>query len=77
MQAAVFGIEHFDVYLRGKQFTLFINHKPIEKLGTVHKRMLNRLQVLVMENNFTMQYRQECDNAVADFLSRNAPEEEE
>jgi hypothetical protein len=77
MQAAVFRIEHFDVYLRGKQFTLFTNHKPMEKLGTVHKRTLNRLQVLMTEYNFTMQYRRGCDNAVADFLSRNALEQEE
>jgi hypothetical protein len=78
MQAAVFGIEHFDVYLRGKQFTLFTDHKPMEKLGTVHKRTLNRcLQVLMTEYDFTMQYRQGCDNVVADFLSRNAPEQEE
>jgi hypothetical protein len=73
MQAAVFRIEHFDVYLQGKQFTLFTDHKPIEKLGTVHKRTLNRLQVLMTEYDFTMQYRRGCDNAVADFLSRNAP----
>jgi ribonuclease HI len=77
MQAAVFGIEHSDVYLRGKQFTLFTDHKPMEKLGTVHKRMLNCLQVLMTEYDFTMQYWRGCDNAVADFLSRNAPEQEE
>jgi hypothetical protein len=46
-------------------------------LGTVHKRTLNRLQVLMTEYDFTMQYCRGCDNAVADFLSRNAPEEEE
>jgi hypothetical protein len=66
-----------DVYLRGKQFTLFTDHKPMEKLGTVHKRMLNCLQVLMTEYDFTMQYWRGCDNAVADFLSRNAPEQEE
>jgi hypothetical protein len=77
MQAALFGIEHFDVYLRGKQCTLFIDHKPLEKLGTVHKRTLNCLQVLMTEYNFTMQYQRGCDNAVADFLSRNKPEQEE
>jgi hypothetical protein len=57
---------------------LFTDHKPMEKLGTVHKRTLNRcLQVLMTEYDFTMQYRQGCDNVVADFLSRNAPEQEE
>jgi hypothetical protein len=41
MQAAVFGIEHFDVYLRGKQFTLFTDHKPMEKLGTYGVQLHN------------------------------------
>jgi hypothetical protein len=63
MQAAMFGIEHYDVYLRGKQFTLFTDHKLMEKLGTMHKRTLNRLQVLMMEYDFTMQYQRGCDKA--------------
>jgi len=36
--AAVF----FNEYLRGKQFILFTDHKPLEKLGHLHTKMLNR-----------------------------------
>jgi RNase H-like domain found in reverse transcriptase len=42
--AAVWGMEIFNEYLRGKQFILFTDHKPLEKLGHLHTKMLNRLQ---------------------------------
>ena len=72
LTAAVFGIEHFDVYLRGRRFALYMNHKPLEKLNSVHKKTLNRLQQIMLEYEFTMHYKRGEDNAVADFLSRNA-----
>jgi len=34
--AAVWGMEVFNEYLRGKQFILFTDHKPLEKLGHLH-----------------------------------------
>ena len=34
--ACIWGIEHFSVYLRGRKFTLYTDHKPLEKLSTVH-----------------------------------------
>ena len=49
MQACVFGIEYFQVFLTGKHFYLYTDHKPIEKLSSVHKRTLNRLQQMMME----------------------------
>ena len=70
--AAVFGIEHFDTYLLGKRFTLYTDHKPMEKLSEVHKKTLNRLQQLMMEYDFTLCYKRGEENSVADFLSRNA-----
>jgi hypothetical protein len=36
MQAAIWGMEHFETYLRGKHFILYTDHKPLEKLGKVH-----------------------------------------
>jgi hypothetical protein len=72
MAAAVWGIEHFDVYLIGKQFTLVTDHRPLEHLGTVHTQTLNRLQHLMLEYEFTIEYRVGEDNAVADYLSRNS-----
>ena len=71
MQAACFGIQHFDVYLRGRRFFLHTDHKPLEKLSTVHTRTLNRLQQLMLDYNFTICYKPGKDNVVSDFLSRN------
>jgi hypothetical protein len=33
MQATIFGMEHFGNHLKGRHFTLFTNHKTLEKLG--------------------------------------------
>jgi ribonuclease HI len=71
MAAAVFGIEHFDVYLRGKKFTLYMDHKPLEKLSTIHTKTLNRLQQLMTEYTFETRYKPGPENSVADYLSRN------
>jgi len=70
MAAAVFGIEHFHVYLYDAPFTLFMDHKPMEKLGKVHTRTLHRLQELMSRYNFQLQYRPGKDNVIADALSR-------
>jgi hypothetical protein len=72
MAAAAWGIEHFNVYLIGKQFTLVTDHRPLEHLGSVHTKTLNRLQHLMLEYDFTIKKRDGEDNAVADYLSRNA-----
>jgi hypothetical protein len=71
MAASVWGIEHFDAYLIGKQFTL-TDHRPLEHLGSVHTKTLIRLQHLMLEYDFTIEYRVGEDNAVADYLSRNS-----
>ena len=36
MQAGIWGMEHFAVYLKGSPFTLYSDYKPLEKLGKVH-----------------------------------------
>jgi hypothetical protein len=72
MATAVWGIEHFDVYLIGKQFTLGTDHRPLEYLGAVNTKTLNRLQHLMLEYDFTIEYRAGEENVVADYLSRNA-----
>ena len=70
MQAAIWGMDHFSVYLRGRPFTLFTDHKPLEKLGKVHTRTLNRLQEAMNEFNFQIVYKKGSEMP-ADFLSRN------
>ena len=72
LTAAVFGIEHFSVYLRGREFALYTDHKPLEKLNSTHTKTLNRLQQAMLEYDFTLNYRRGEENVVADFLSRNA-----
>ena len=71
MAAAVFGIEHFDVYLKGKKFILYTDHRPLEKLSAVHTKTLNRLQQLMTEFTFEMRYKPGEENGPADYLSRN------
>jgi hypothetical protein len=69
MTAAVWGMEFYDEYLRGKHFTLYTDHKPLEKLGHLHKKTLNRLQMAMLEYDFEIQYKKGI-NMPADFLSR-------
>ena len=71
MQAAIFGMETFDVYLRGRKFLLFTDHKPLEKLGKVHSKTLNRLQQMMNSFDFEIIYKKGSEMP-ADFLSRNA-----
>jgi len=39
--AAVWGMNFFNEYLKGKRFILYTDHKPLEKLGHLHSKMLN------------------------------------
>ena len=73
MQAAIFGMEHFSNNLKGRHFTLFTDHKPLEKLGKVHTKTLNRLQEIMNVYDFEIVYIKGKD-IPADFLSRNAVE---
>ena len=70
MTAAVFGMEAFDPYLRGRRFTLYSDHKPLCKLSTSHTKTLNRLQLKMSEMYPDIKYVDAKSNTVADFLSR-------
>ena len=71
MQAAIWGMDHYSTYLRGRHFTLFTDHKPLEKLGKVHTRTLNRLQEAMNHFDFEIVYKKGSEMP-ADFLSRHA-----
>ena len=71
MNACVWAMEHYDNYLRGQPFTLFTDHKPLEKLGKVHTRTLNRLQEAMNIYNFDICYKKGSEMP-ADYLSRHA-----
>ncbi len=70
MQAAIWGVDHFSTYLRGRKFTLVTDHRPLEKLGKVHTKMLNRLQEIMNTYNFDIVYKKGSEMP-ADYLSRN------
>jgi hypothetical protein len=59
----------FNKYLRGRQFILFTDHKPLEKLGHLHTEMLNQLQAALLEHDFVVQYKKGT-TMPADYLSR-------
>jgi hypothetical protein len=67
--AAVWGVDIFNEYLRGKQFILFADHKPLEKLGHFHTKMLSRLQATLLELDFIIQFKK-GRTMPADYLSR-------
>ncbi len=63
-------MEHFGTYLRGRNFTLFTDHRPLEKLGKVHTKTLNRLQEIMNTYDFDIVYKKGTEMP-ADYLSRN------
>jgi RNase H-like domain found in reverse transcriptase len=67
--AAVWGMDFFNENLKGKRFILYTDHKPLEKLGHLHSKKLNRLQMTLLEHDFIIQYKKES-NMLADYLSR-------
>ena len=71
LQAAVWAIDHFSVYLTGRKFTLLTDSKPVEKLSKMHTKTFHRLQQLMNEYDFIVQYRKGSANAAPDALSRN------
>jgi hypothetical protein len=71
MQAAIFGMETFEVHLRGRHFRLYTDHKPLKKLGKVQTKMLNRLQQMMNQFSFEVIYKK-GEEMPADFLSCNA-----
>ncbi len=70
MQGALWGIEHFQHYLKGRPFLLFTDHKPLCGLGKVHKRTYDRLTHAMNTYNFQLLYKK-GDEMPADYLSRN------
>jgi hypothetical protein len=70
MQAAIWGMDHFSTYMRGRKFTLITDHRPLEKLGKVHTKTLNRLQEIMNTYDFDIVYRKGSEMP-ADYLSGN------
>ena len=62
---------HLSVYLRGKYFELFHDHKPLEALSKVNKKTMNHLEQQFLQYNFKIDYSQGASNAAVNALSRN------
>jgi hypothetical protein len=67
--AAVWGMDVFNEYLKGKKFILYTDHKPLEKMGHLHTKTMNRLQAALLEHNFVIHYKK-GKIMLADYLSR-------
>jgi hypothetical protein len=52
MQAMVWAIDYFDTYLRGRKFTMFTNHKPLETQSKHQDKTINRLTEAFLKYNF-------------------------
>jgi hypothetical protein len=67
--AAVWGMDVFNEYLKGKKFILFTDHKPLEKIDHLHTKTMNCLQAALLEHDFVIQYKKGAIMP-ADYLSR-------
>jgi hypothetical protein len=67
--AAVWGMDNFNEYLKCKKFILYTDHKPLEKLGHLHSKTMNRFQTALLEHDCIIQYKKGSDMP-ADHLSR-------
>ena len=70
MADANWGMEYFDNYLRGKPFTLYTDHKPLEKLSHLHTKNMNRLQENMFTYDFQIHYKKGA-TLPADLMSRD------
>jgi len=67
--AAVWGMDTSNEYLKGKKFILCTDHKPLEKMGHLHTKTMNRPQSALLEHDFVIQYKKGTI-ITADYLSR-------
>ena len=60
----------FDLYLRGRRFKLFTDHKPLVALSRMELKTFNNLRLKQNEYDFSVHYIP-SDQNIADSLSRN------
>jgi hypothetical protein len=66
---AVWGMDVFNEYLKGKKFILYMDHKLLEKMAHLHTKTMNGLQAALLEHDFVIQYKK-GEVMPADYLSR-------
>ncbi len=73
MAAAAWGMDNFNVYLKGSRFMIYRDLTTETTLGTTQLKTLNRLKNTMIEHNFKIQDRQKVD--LPDFLKKRQIEE--
>lgn len=79
--ALKWGIEYFQYYLLGREFTVITDHVPLKWLKTARmdKARITRWVLVLQPFQFSVEYHPGKNNVVADFLScchsRDAPED--
>jgi hypothetical protein len=61
VSASVWGIDNFNEYLRGSQFTLYADPTPTTDMGTMQTKTLNRLRTAMIKHNFLTKNRQQSN----------------
>ena len=67
--ASSWGMDHYDVYLKGKHFALYTDNKPVSVLKPVHVKTLHRLEETLRAFDFEIIYRK-GNEMPSDFSSR-------
>jgi hypothetical protein len=62
-------MDHFGEYFIGKKFILYTDHKPLEKLGHLHSKVMNQFQTAHLEHGLVIQYKKGSDMPAV-YLSR-------
>ncbi len=57
MQAAIWGMDHFGIFLRHQKFTLVTDHWPLEKFCIVHTKTLIHLLEVMNTFDFDIIYK--------------------
>ena len=70
MDAVVWAMEYYQEHLRGRRFIVYTDHEPLESMGTLHTKTLNRLTLAMLDFDFEIRYKKGSEMP-ADFLSRS------
>ena len=70
--AIVLAVRHFRVYLYGKQFVIYTDHRPLKWMLTMKEpsALISRWLIELSEYSYTVEYKAGSQNNVADGLSR-------
>jgi hypothetical protein len=77
LYAVIWACEHFDSYIKGGRPIIFTDHSALQYLVTAEAPKLRRWAVRLQEYNPQVIHVSGENNAIADWLSRSTPEEED